>query len=159
VTDDAVILLVEDREDDVLLIKKSFERAHLTNPVQVARDGDEAIAYLSGEGEFGNRADNPLPILILLDLKMPKVGGFEVLSWVRKQEELRAIPVIVLTCSDQIRDVNKAYELGANSFLVKPLDFENYIELSKLLRQYWLKTVVVTTPVRPPRENTEAFWR
>src|SRR3954467_3019518 len=137
-SDHAVILLVEDREDDYLLIRKSFKRAQLNNPIQVVRDGEEAISYLAGEGKFSNRAEYPLPWLTLLDLKMPRVDGFEVLRWIRKQPPLRSLIAIVLTSSDAIRDVNHAYQCGANSFMVKPSDFENAVALSKLIQQYWL---------------------
>jgi CheY-like chemotaxis protein len=140
VPDAAVILLVEDREDDIVLIKKCFEKGWIDNPMQVVRDGEEAIQYLSGEGKYSNRAEYPLPDLILLDLKMPKVDGFEVVRWIRRQPGFGMIPVVVLTSSDAIRDVNRAYALGANSFLVKPLDFENFIETAKVLKAYWLRT-------------------
>src|SRR2546428_9867920 len=122
--DQAVILLAEDREDDILLIRKAFQEAFINNPLQVVRDGEEAIAYLSGEGKYSNRAEYPLPELMLLDLKMPGTDGFDVLKWMRQQPGLQALRVVVLTSSDQMRDVNAAYQLGANSFLVKPIDFE-----------------------------------
>src|SRR5262245_6778938 len=102
----AVILLVEDREDDILLVRKSFEKGGINNPFQVVRDGEEAIQYLAGEGRYSNRAEYPLPDLILLDLKMPRVDGFEVLMWIRRQPGFGSIPVVVLTSSDAIRDVN-----------------------------------------------------
>jgi CheY-like chemotaxis protein len=139
-SDGAVILLVEDRDDDILLIRKAFERGFIDNPLHVVRDGEEAIYYLAGEGQYSNRAEFPLPDLILLDLKMPKVDGFEVVRWIRRQPGFSSIAVVVLTSSDAIRDVNRAYALGANSFLVKPLDFENFIETAKMLKLYWLKT-------------------
>ena len=151
-SDQAVILLVEDREDDIVLIRKSFKRAQLNNPVQVVRDGEDAIAYLAGEGKFSNRAEYPLPWLILLDLKMPRVDGFEVLRWIRKQTGLQSTIVIVLTSSDAIRDVNRAYQFGANSFMVKPSDFENAVVLSKLIQQYWLMHNRFPETERPPRE-------
>src|SRR4051812_6820580 len=94
-----VILLVEDREDDVLLIKRAFDKIGLANPVQVARDGQEAVEYLLGEEEFSNREEHPLPSLILLDLKMPRMNGFEFLVWIKKREELRHLPVVVLSSS------------------------------------------------------------
>src|SRR5689334_4773505 len=107
--DTAVILIVEDREDDLLVMRRAFERASLTNPLQIVRDGEEAIAYLCGEGKFSNRAEYPLPSLVLLDLKLPKIDGFEVLHWLRSQPGIHTIPVIVLTSSGELRDVNRAY--------------------------------------------------
>ena len=136
--DQSVILLAEDREDDILLIKKAFEQADINNPVQIVRDGEEALHYLAGEGRYSNRAEFPLPALILVDLKMPKVDGFEVVRWIRCQLGFSNLPVVVLTSSDAIRDVNRAYELGANSFLVKPSDFDNFLETAKILKKYWL---------------------
>jgi len=148
-SDHAVILLVEDREDDVLLIRKAFERGGLTNPLYVVRDGEEAISYLKGEGRYSNRAEHPLPDLVLLDLKMPKVDGFEILRWIRQQAGIRGLPVAVLTSSADLRDVNRAYATGANTFLVKPDDFLNYVSLGKLLRGYWMKTALLPETSRP----------
>src|SRR5262245_10649782 len=122
----ALILLVDDGEDDVYLIRKAFQLAGVANPIHVARDGEEAIAYLVGAGQYSNHDEHPLPDLILLDLKMPRLGGFEVLTWIRRQPGLQGIAVVVLTSSEQIWEVNKAYALGANSFLVKPADFQDY---------------------------------
>jgi CheY-like chemotaxis protein len=138
VPDQAIILLVEDREDDILLVRKAFQKGDICNPMQIVRDGEEAIHYLAGEGKYSNRAEYPLPDLILLDLKMPKVDGFDLLNWIRRQDGFANIPVVVLTASDAIRDVNRAYALGANSFLVKPFEFENFIETAKTLKEYWL---------------------
>src|SRR5436190_8325383 len=137
-SDQALILLVEDRGDDILLIQRAFQRAGVTNPILAVRDGEEAIAYLSGAGPYSNRAEYPLPWLTLLDLKMPRVDGFDVLRWIRSQPELRRLIVVVLTSSEEMRDVNRAYELGANSFMVKPMDFENAVQLSSLIQKYWL---------------------
>ena len=147
--EEAVILLVEDLENDILLVKKAFERAGLRNPMYVVHDGAEAVSYLSGSGKYANRDEHPLPDLILLDLKMPKMDGFEVLQWLRKRSGIRSIPVVVLTTSDAIRDVNRAYELGANSFLVKPFEFENLEALVKVVREYWMKWVKVPVASRP----------
>src|SRR5437773_1951820 len=145
----AVILLVEDREDDILLIRRAFRKGYINNPLQVVRDGDEAIAYLSGEGKYSNRAEYPLPDLILLDLKMPRIDGFEVLHWIRRQSSFASIRIVVLTSSDAISDVNRAYALGANSFMVKPLDFQNVIEMAKMLKTYWLRMNKAPEAARP----------
>jgi len=152
-SDLAVILIVEDREDDILLIRRAFEAAELHNPVHAVRTGEEAVAYLAGAGKYSDRAEHPLPDLILLDLKMPGMDGFDVLRWIRAQEGIRGIPVIVLTSSNLIRDVNKAYELGANSFLVKEFDFVNFVEVSKLLKRYWLNIARRPESHRPNRKT------
>src|SRR5215471_9544538 len=102
-SDNAVILIVEDREDDIILMRRAFEKASLGNPIQIVCNGEEAVAYLSGEGKFANRAEYPLPSLVLLDLKLPGMGGFDVLSCVRRQESICGLPVVVLTASSQIR--------------------------------------------------------
>ena len=134
----ALILLAEDREDDVILVRRAFQKAKVLNPMHVVRNGAETIAYLKGEGKYSNRAEYPLPELLLLDLKMPGTDGFDVLKWMRQQPGLQAMRVVVLTSSDQIRDVNAAYQLGANSFLVKPIDFERFVEMSQAINGYWL---------------------
>ena len=149
-TDQAVVLLIDDLEDDLLLIRRAFEKAGLSNPLHCVRSGQEAIEYLTGAGRYADRAEYPLPDLILLDLKMPAMDGFEVLTWIRKQPGIRTIAVVVLTSSELIKDVNRAYALGANSFLTKPLDFENYTELSKVINEYWVARVKTPDSFRPP---------
>jgi CheY-like chemotaxis protein len=136
-----VILVVEDREDDILLLRKALSLASIKNPLHFVRTGEEAVAYFSGEGKYSSRDEFPLPLLTLLDLKLPGINGFEVLTWIRRQDGLRGLPVVVLTSSDQLCDVNRAYELGANSFFVKEFDFNDFVNLTKLLERYWLKTV------------------
>jgi CheY-like chemotaxis protein len=136
--DQPLILLVEDREDDAFLIRKAFERTQVHAAIQVVRDGEEAISYLSGVGRYRNRAEYPLPWLVLLDLKMPRVDGFEVLKWIRQESDCKSLVVVVLTSSEQMRDVETAYALGANSFLLKPLDFENTTALAEAINRYWL---------------------
>lgn len=148
-----VILVAEDDEDYVLLIKQVFAKAHIPNPVHVVWNGEEAIAYLKGEGKYSNREEYPLPDIFLLDLKMPRINGFEVLKWVRQQPGLAALRILVLTSSDAIRDVNQAYQLGANSFLVKPLDFEDFTHLSRLIADFWFKASRKPEAYRPPKEN------
>ena len=135
---DEVILLAEDDPNDVLLIQRAFQRNHVANPVQVVRDGEEALAYLSGQAPFADRERHPLPVLLLMDLKMPRKSGLEVLAWVRHQPGLKRLPIIVLTSSNQSPDINRAYELGANSYLVKPAGFDSLLDLVKNLDMYWL---------------------
>jgi CheY-like chemotaxis protein len=132
------ILMVEDRPADVLLIRRAFGKANIRNPLQVIGNGEDAIAYLAGTGAFTDRDASPLPCLILLDLKLPRKSGLEVLSWLRAQPELKRLPVIVLTSSKETSDVNRAYELGANSYLVKPVMFDTLLEMITTLGLYWL---------------------
>ena len=131
-------MLAEDDPNDVLLIQRAFQRNHVANPVQVVRDGDEALAYLRGQAPFADRERHPLPVLMLMDLKMPRKSGLEVLEWVRQQPGLKRLPIIVLTSSNQSPDINRAYELGANSYLVKPAGFDSLLDLVKNLDMYWL---------------------
>lgn len=133
-----LILLVEDEKDDALLIQRAFAKAKVLNPLQVVRTGEEAVAYLRGTGPFANRAEFPLPALVLLDIKMPGMDGFEVLRWIREQSPVSTVRVVMLTSSSDMRDVNTAYKLGANSFLIKPVDFERFVEISQALNGYWL---------------------
>jgi len=147
------ILLAEDRDDDVLLIRRAFASAYIPNPLYVVKDGEEAIAYLAGEHRYANREEYPLPSLLLLDLKMPRMDGFDVLTWIRQQPSLKALRVVVLTSSSDLRDVTKAYQLGANSFLVKPVDFQNLIALIKTVEGYWLEISKVPEISRPPRST------
>jgi CheY-like chemotaxis protein len=134
----AHILLADDDENDVLLMRRAFNKAHITNPIHAVGDGEEAVAYLNGEGGFADRNQFPVPCLMLLDLKMPKKNGFEVLRWIRSHPALKRLPVVVLTSSKEVRDINLAYDLGANSYLVKPPDFQDLIRMMKSLEGYWL---------------------
>ena len=149
----AVILVAEDREDDILLIKRAFAAMPVAHTMVVVEDGAEVIAYLKGEDKYANREEFPLPDLLLLDLKMPTVDGFEVIKWVRSQPGLAALRVLVLTSSDEIRDVNRAYSLGANSFLVKPYDFEDFVQLSRTIQEFWLKLSKAPETSREPRSR------
>jgi CheY-like chemotaxis protein len=132
-------LLVEDDLNDVLLMQRAFRKANLTFPLHVARDGLEAIAYLSHQGQFADAARFPVPKLILLDLKMPRKDGFETLAWLRQQPGLRRIVAVVFSSSREIADINRAYDLGANSYLVKPGEFKTLVDMAKLLTTYWLE--------------------
>jgi CheY-like chemotaxis protein len=152
-SDQALFLVVEDNEDHVLLIRRAFAKSKVVNPLQVVRRGEDAIAYLEGTGRFSNRAEFPLPSVILLDLKLTGLDGFEVLRWIRQQPSLRAVRVVVLTSSNEIRDVNLAYQLGANSFLVKPVDFEDFVRVTQALQGYWLWTDKAPEISRQPRNG------
>jgi CheY-like chemotaxis protein len=135
---DDPILLVEDNPNDVLLIRRAFNKASIVNPLNVVGDGEKAVAYLAGDGEYADRARFPLPLFILLDLKLPRKSGHEVLAWLRAQPVLRRIPVVVLTSSSMKDDVEQCYDGGVNSYLVKPVDFQELLGLMGLIRQYWL---------------------
>ena len=133
-----LILLAEDGENDVLMFQRAFRDFGVESVVQVVSDGEQAIEYLKGEGKYANRAEYPLPTLLLLDLKMPRKNGFEVLEWVRHEPGLRGLLIVVLTTSERIADINRAYQLGANSFLTKPLDLNEFRVMVESLRTYWL---------------------
>ena len=132
------ILMVEDDPNDVLLAQRAFQKIRIGNPLHIAGNGEEAIAYLSGKGEFADRAKFPLPVLILLDVKMPRKSGHEVLEWLKAQPTLKRIPVVMLTSSNDPSDVNRAYDLGVNSYLVKPLSFDGLNEIARALSLYWV---------------------
>lgn len=133
----ATILIVEDDANDVILLRRAFRKANLGNPLQMASDGEEAIRYLAGEGPYADREKFPLPGLLLLDLKLPRKSGFEVLEWLKDRQGIRRLPVVVLTSSRESADVRRAYDLGANSYLVKPVDFHALAEMVKVLGLYW----------------------
>jgi CheY-like chemotaxis protein len=132
------ILIIEDNDDDAYLICRAFQKANILNEIRVIPNGREAIAYLSGTGLYSNRLENPLPNLVLLDLKMPGLDGFDVLRWIRTQPSLAALRVVVLTSSTDVRDVNLAFQLGATGFMLKPADFLRLVEFSEALAGYWL---------------------
>ncbi len=135
------ILLVEDDENDILLIKKALKRNYVDNPIHVARNGQEAMDYLMGKGEFADREKHPFPDVVITDLKMPMVTGFELLSWIHEHPEYRVIPTIVLSSSKHDLDVARAYNSGANTYMVKPSDFEEQAEMIKIIRDYWAISV------------------
>jgi CheY-like chemotaxis protein len=134
------ILLAEDMEHDVFFVKRAFTKAALDYPLHVARDGDEAVHYLSGKGKFANRANHPIPALVFLDIKMPRRSGHEVLEWIRAQREFYTLPVVMLTSSQEPGDIERAYRAGANSYVVKPQQLGLLDELLPLVTKYWLET-------------------
>src|SRR5687768_15709889 len=133
-----LILIAEDNEDHVFFLRRALQKGKVLNPVFVVSDGEETIAYLKGEGKFADRYEYPLPALLLLDLRMPKIDGFEVLEWIRQQPCLKRLRVVVLTTSDDPKDINRAYDLGANSFMIKPLEKHQFFELTETIKGYWL---------------------
>lgn len=132
------ILLAEDDDNDVILIRRAFEKSRLNNPIQVVENGEEVISYLSGTGKYADRQAHPFPTLLLLDLKLPRKSGFEVIQAVRANPDWKLLLIVVLSSSNLNPDINKAYELGANSYLVKPPNFDDLIAMMQQLQNYWL---------------------
>ncbi|MBS4057682.1 MAG: response regulator [Bacteroidales bacterium] len=126
------ILVVEDNPIDLELTLRAFSRKKLTNPIQIARDGEEALKFVE-KWEQGE----PTPVVILLDLNMPKVNGLEVLEKIKSHPEFKTIPVVILTTSSESNDLQRAYQLGANSYIVKPVDFEKFLEVAEVIELYW----------------------
>lgn len=138
ISPDRPILLVEDNPDDVELTRRAFRKNNLMNPIVVAADGASALDYLFGRGDWEGRDVRDRPALILLDLKLPKIEGIEVLRSIREDVRTQTIPVVVLTTSREDRDVVESYRLGANSYVRKPVDFNEFIEAVRHLGMYWL---------------------
>lgn len=132
------ILLVEDNPDDVELTLRAFSKHHLTNRIHVVRDGAEALEFLFATGRYAHRSLDDVPKAILLDLKLPLVGGLEVLRRVKADERTSRIPVVVLTSSKEEPDIVESYQLGVNSYIVKPVDFQQFTEAVRQLGLYWL---------------------
>lgn len=130
-----VILLIDDQEADVLLIRRALQKAGLDYPVLSVSGGIEALAYLNGDPPFFDRNRYPLPALVLLDVRMPRMDGFEVLTWIRSNPQFAALPIVMLTGAEEIGQAKRAYEMGATSFFVKPLDFGSSSDLSRAVRQ------------------------
>ncbi len=133
-----VILLVEDNPDDEALTMRALRKSHLANEVVVARDGEEAINYLFALSSFVGRAITDWPAVVLLDLQLPKVGGLEILRRIRADERTRTMPVVVLTSSKEDRDLVQCYDLGVNSYVRKPVEFEKFVEAVGQMGLYWL---------------------
>lgn len=143
------ILLVEDNPDDVELTLRALKKNHLINPVDVVRDGQEALDYLFYTGEHAT-SSHPLPGIILLDLKLPKVDGLEVLKMIKEDRRLKLIPVVVLTSSKEENDLIRSYDLGVNSYIRKPVDFEQFVETVRQIKFYWLLLNEIP-PINPKR--------
>jgi CheY-like chemotaxis protein len=137
-TSSNVVLHVDDDPSDALLLKQACRRAEVSFRLKGVGDGESALAYLSGTGSFDNRDEYPLPTLVLLDLKMPRMTGFDVLSWMRSHPMFKTLPVVIFTASNQEGDIRRAYDMGANSYLVKPVGIHTLIEILKIIDSYWL---------------------
>lgn len=151
-TRDDLILLVEDNPDDVLFMRRAIRQAEITQPFQVVEDGQKAIEYLGHTGPYEDSAKFPAPRIVLLDLKLPYKSGLEVLEWIRGQEQIRTIPVIVFTTSAENYDVERAYQLGANAYLVKPANMNELANILKSFKAFWIDhNLFPSTPFRPRR--------
>jgi CheY-like chemotaxis protein len=139
ITTTGPILLVEDNEDDVFLMRRALENAGVVNKLLVVEDGQQAIDYMAGAGKFGDRSQYPLPALIFLDLKLPIIKGLEVLAWVRQKPEFDNTIMVVLTSSNEPKDLNESYGLGANSYVVKPPTANQLLDMAKAFKSYWLE--------------------
>ena len=143
------ILLVEDNPDDELLAIRALKKNNIANTIDVARDGEEALEYLFGTGKYAERDTSDQPQVILLDLKLPKIDGLGVLRRIREDERTKMLPVVVLTSSDEERDLIESYSLGANSYVRKPVDFDQFMEAIRQLGLYWLVLNIL-----PPNKNS-----
>src|SRR5882672_5087236 len=132
------VLLAEDNPDDVLLVRLGFRKAGCGIPIFVVNDGEQAIQYLKGQGKYADRAKFPIPGILLLDLKLARLNGFDVLTWIRQRPEWKCLPVIVLTTSHFGKDIEQAYDLGANSFLSKPTDLNEWMSAVRQMIRFWL---------------------
>lgn len=132
------VLLVEDDLNDIFLVQRAFKKAQISNPLQVVTDGEKAIDYLQGRGQYADRKLYPIPKLIVMDIKMPGKSGFEVLEWLKSREQpLHKIPIVIVSSSDDPEDINRAYDLGANAYMVKPMNFREVENLFQSITHYW----------------------
>lgn len=143
---DHIILLVEDNPDDAELARRAFEKSNIASEMPVVADGQEALDYLFATGAYADRDPDDLPQVVLLDLKLPKISGLEVLRRMRANERTKHLPVVVLTTSSEEKDVIQSYDLGANSFVRKPVDFAQFVEAARQLGVYWLSLNVPNVP-------------
>lgn len=144
------VLHIDDDPNDTALVQAATHRAKVRFQLQSVADAEQATAYLDGRGRFANRKEYPMPALILLDLKMPRATGFEILRWIRSQSFLRQIPVVVLSGSELQDDVQKAYSLGADAYMVKPLGFDALVSLVQSLASIWLASPLFGQVRNPP---------
>ncbi len=142
---DCVILMADDDPADILLTQRAFEDAKLNNTLRTVPDGAELLSYLNGEGDYADRDKHPYPDIVLLDLNMPKMDGRTALEKIRGNPDHRRLPVVVLTTSSAESDVLKSYDIGANSYITKPVDFDQLVEAVSSLERYWFRLVTLPT--------------
>jgi CheY-like chemotaxis protein len=137
------VLVAEDNPDDALLLRRALDKAGIRARLKIVSDGEELLLYLQGLGAYSNRANCPLPSLIILDLKMPRKSGLEVLAWLNENRDLAIVPTIVLSASNLDKDIRSAYHLGANTYFVKPTTFDELVETMRMVDAYWRKAMKV----------------
>ena len=147
ITPQQTILLVDDSDEDFEVTKRGFNRARMVNPIRRCTDGEDALSYLFRRGPYADPKSSPRPGIIMLDLNMPGTDGREVLKAIKTDTRLKKIPVIVLTTSSDDRDIEKCYNEGANSYIVKPVNLDGFMEAIQRLRDYWFEVVVIPKPV------------
>lgn len=140
------ILIVEDEEHDVEFLRRAFGRAGIANPVQHVQNGEEAVAYLKGQGRFSDRKSYPFPRVMVTDLKMPQMGGIELLQWIQRNPEYRVVPTIVLTSSTHEADVAAAFASGVSGYMVKPVDFAQLENVARVIANYWKMSLTPSPP-------------
>jgi len=150
---DQTILLVEDDPSDIELTRRAFHKAHIANPLAVAQDGQEALDYIFGEGAYAERGRPTVPVLTLLDLKLPRISGLDVLKRIRGDPRTRRMPVVILTSSREQSDLGAGYDLGVNSYICKPVDFVQFWEAVVQLGRYWLVLNELPPEVESLREQ------
>ena len=138
-----LVLIAEDNPDDALLLRRAIDKAGISARVKIVSDGEEMLLYLEGRGAYADRNTSPMPSLIILDLKMPRKSGLEVLQWMNEHLEVAVVPTIVLSASSLEKDVREAYNLGANTYFVKPTTFEELVETMRMVEKYWKKAIKV----------------
>jgi CheY-like chemotaxis protein len=144
-----LVLVAEDNPDDAILLRRALQKAGIDARVKIVSDGEEMLLYLQAKGAYADRSNNPLPSLIILDLKMPRRTGLEVLAWICEHPELAVVPTIVLSASNLDNDVRDAYNLGANTYFVKPTTFEELVETMRMLETYWTRASKVKPTGNP----------
>lgn len=151
-TNSDLVLIAEDNPDDAILLRRAIEKAGIVARIKIVADGEEMLLYLQGRGAFANRVANPLPALIILDLKMPRKSGLEVLDWMNQNPEVAVVPTIVLSASNLENDVRAAYNLGANTYFVKPSTYNELVETMRMVEHYWKRA----SKVRPDERSAPA---